>query len=91
MIVFDTSSSRDTPALAEQRGRSSEELQEFVVAAHAAGGLGLRPDPRDLQAQLSSPGLRALVEDVQVGLPWLWHLGADTQLVYSLSFGHPQP
>ena len=90
LIVCDVASSKDSPALAEQRGRGAEELQEFVESTLAQGGLQLRPDPRALQAQLSSPGLRALVEDVRVGPPWLWHLGVDTQLVYSVSFGHPQ-
>ena len=89
LIVFDTSSSKDTPALAEQRGRSTEELEEFVSEARAAGGLGLRPDPRDLLRQLSAPGLRALVGGAELGSPWLWHLGSDTQLVYSVGFGHP--
>jgi len=89
LIVFDTSSSKDTPALSEQRERSTEELQQFVAEARAAGGLALRPDPLQLQAQLSSPGLATLVSDVRVGAPWLWHLGADTQLVYSLTFTHP--
>jgi hypothetical protein len=89
LIVFDTSSSKDTPALSDLRARSSEELEEFVTEARESGGLFLRPDPRDLVKQLLSPGLRSLVADPELSAPWLWHLGSDTQLVYSLTFRHP--
>jgi len=91
LLVFDTSSSRDTPALSEQRGRSGDELEEFVAQARAAGGLSLRPEPAQLMQQLSAPGLKSLVAAPTLSAPWLWHLGADTQLVYGLSFTHPQP
>jgi len=90
LIVFDTSSSKQTPALAELRSRSAEELEEFVEEAHASGGLNLRPDPKDLVRQLLSPGLRSLVVDPELSAPWLWNLGQDTQLVYSLTFRHPE-
>jgi hypothetical protein len=90
LIVFDTSSSKDTPALAELRSRSAEELEEFVEEARKSGGLDLRPDPKDLVRQLLSPGLRSLVAEPELSAPWLWHLGQDTQLVYSLTFRHPE-
>jgi hypothetical protein len=90
LIVFDTSSSKDTPALAELRGRNPEELEEFVEEARARGGLNLRPDPKDLVRQLLAPGLSSLVADPELSSPWLWHLGQDTQLVYSLTYRHPE-
>ena len=90
LILVDTSSSKDTPALADQRARSQEELEEFVSEALASGGLALRPNPWDLQRQLASPGLRSLVQNPELSAPWLWHLGVDTQLVYALTFRHPE-
>lgn len=89
LIVFDTASSKHTPALAELEGRSSEELEEFVAEARAAGGLDFRPDPRDLVRRLLSPGLRSLVADPELSAPWLRPDGPDTHLVYSLTFRHP--
>jgi hypothetical protein len=91
LIVFDTSSSKDTPALAELRSRSSDELEEFVAEARRDGGLNFRPDPKELVRQLLAPGLRSLVADPELSSPWLWHLGQETQLVYSLTFTHPEP
>ncbi len=90
LLVIDTSSSKDTPALADQRGRSAEELEEFVSEALEAGGLALRPNPWDLLRQLASPGLRSLVQGPELTAPWLWNLGADTQLVYAITFRHPE-
>ncbi|HEY3664902.1 MAG TPA: hypothetical protein VGL19_02835 [Polyangiaceae bacterium] len=90
LLVFDTASSRETPELSALNGRSTEELEAFVASARAAGKLALRNAPSDLLAQLSSPGLKTLVADPAVGRPWLWQLGADTQLVYSLTFSHPR-
>ncbi|MEO6602355.1 MAG: hypothetical protein ABIQ16_20910 [Polyangiaceae bacterium] len=90
LVVFDTSSSKDTPALAELRDRSTDELEEFVEEGRRSGGLQFRPDPKDLVRQLLSPGLRSLVADPELSSPWLWQLGQDTQLVYSLTFAHPE-
>jgi hypothetical protein len=89
LIVFDTSSSRDTPALAELHNRSTEELEEFVAEARASGGLDLRPNPKELVRQLLSPGLRSLVAQPELSSPWLWNTGPHTRLVYSLTFIHP--
>ncbi|HWZ93544.1 MAG TPA: hypothetical protein VNW92_32010, partial [Polyangiaceae bacterium] len=89
LLVFDTSSSRDTPELMSQREQSGIELQSFVDRGQAEGWLALRPAPTDLLQQLASPGLGALVADTELGLPWLWELGDATQLVYSLRFRHP--
>lgn len=89
LIVFDASSSKRTPALAELAGRSGDELEEFVAEAQRDGGLELRPDPRDLVRQLLAPGLRSQVIDPELSAPWLWQRGPDTELVYSLTFRHP--
>ena len=89
LIVFDTSSSKRTPALAELGARSSDELEEFVAEAARDGGLELRPDPRDLVRQLLAPGLRAQVANPELSAPWLWQRGPDTELVYGLTFRHP--
>lgn len=89
LLAFDAASSRDTPALAEQLGRGPDELAEFVAEARAAQGLHLRPDPRSLITQLSSPGMKSLVAGPRLSEPWLWQRGADTELVYGLIFSHP--
>jgi hypothetical protein len=89
LLAFDVASSRDTPALAELCGRSPDELAEFVGEARAQGGLSLRPDPRSLIGQLSAPGMKSLVAEPQLSDPWLWQRGADTELVYGLTFSHP--
>lgn len=89
LLVVDVASSQRTPALVELRGRSGEELQEFVNEARAASGLALRPDPSDLARQLSAPGLSGLVSELRLSSPWLWSRDTDTRLVYGLSFTHP--
>ena len=89
LLAFDAASSRDTPALAEQQGRSADELAELVAEAQASGGLRLRPDPRSVIAQLSSPGMKSLVAEPHLSEPWLWQRGAETELVFGLTFGRP--
>ncbi len=89
VLLFDTASSTGTPVLSEQRGSSTEALEAFVAAAREADELYLRPEPRHIYMQLSAPGLRQLVSEPELGSPWLWELGQDTQLVYSLQFAHP--
>jgi hypothetical protein len=89
LLIFDTSSSKDTPELTTLRGQSARELDAFVDHARRSGSLALEPTPEELRLQLGAPGLKALVSDVEVGSPWLWDLGDATQLVYSLRFTHP--
>jgi hypothetical protein len=89
LLVFDVASSKDTPELAQYGEHPPSELPELVASALTRGTLTLRPRPEDLLVQLSSPGLRALVSEAELGAPWLWDLGDATQLVYSLSFVHP--
>ena len=88
LLAFDVASSRETPALAEQQGRGPDELAEFVSEARRAGGLHLRPEPRSLLAQLTSPGMKSLVAEPRLTEPWLWQLEGDTELVYGLIFSH---
>ncbi|HEX3775861.1 MAG TPA: hypothetical protein VHV51_15420 [Polyangiaceae bacterium] len=89
LLVFDTSSSKDTPELALQGALSARELESFVDRARQSKTLTLEPAPEQLLFQLGSPGLSALVGAAEIGLPWLWDLGDATQLVYSLRFSHP--
>jgi len=89
LLASDVASSRDMPALADQWGRDADELAEFVAAARAAGDLHFRPDPVSLMAQLSSPGMKSLVEAPRLSAPWLWQRGDETELVYGLIFSHP--
>lgn len=89
LLVFDTSSSKDTPAIAEQSGLSARELAAFAEAEHARGALAFEPSPQIVVSQLRSPGLATLVSEPKVGLPWLWDLGDAMQLVYSVSFARP--
>jgi hypothetical protein len=89
LLALDVASSRDMPALAEQRNRAADELSEFVHEALDAGALHLRPDPGTLIAQLASPGMRALVSEPRLSEPWLRHREAETELVYGLIFDRP--
>jgi len=89
LLVTDVASSRDMPALAEQRDRSLEELSEFVHDALDARDLHLRPDPGALLAQLSSPGMRTLVSEPRLSDGWLRQSGAETELLYGLTFDRP--
>ncbi len=70
LLAFDVASSRELPALAEQRQRAPDELSEFVHDALDAGALHLRPDPGTLVAQLASPGMRSLVSEPRLSEPW---------------------
>jgi len=88
-LAFDVASSREMPALAEQRQRAPDELSEFVHDALDAGVLHLRPDPGMLIEQLASPGMRALVSEPRLSDPWLRQRDAETELVYGLIFDRP--
>jgi hypothetical protein len=89
LLLIDSASSKECPELALQASKSDTELQDFVDSALESGTLALRPDPYQVLMQMSSPGLRTLVAEPSLSPPWIWNLGADAQLVYSLSFGHP--
>ncbi len=89
LLVFDTSSSKDAPALAAQTELSARELAAFAEAEHSRGRLAFEPAPENVVALLKSPGLAALASEPEVGLPWLWDLGDALQLVYSVGFRKP--
>ena len=89
LLAFDVASSRDMPALSEQRNRAPDELSEFVHEALDAGTLPLRPDPGTLIAQLASPGMRALVSEPRLSEPWLRQRDGETELVYGVIFDRP--
>ena len=89
LLLIDSASSKECPELARQAGKSEKELQDFVDGALESGTLMLRPDPYQVLMQLSSPGLRTMVAEPSLSPPWIWNLGAEAQLVYGLSFGHP--
>jgi hypothetical protein len=89
LLTFDVASSRELPALAEQRHRAPDELSEFVHEALGAGDLHLRPDPGTLIEQLASPGMRSLVSEPRLSEPWLRHRAAEAELVYGVIFDRP--
>lgn len=88
-LAVEVASSRETPALAEQRDRAPDELEEFILSALDSGGLLLRPDPQALIGQLASPGMRALVSEPRSSEPWLRRKGAEIELVYGVIFDRP--
>jgi hypothetical protein len=80
LLVFDVLSSRVAPGL---RDLAPEAAGDFA-ARHAAGGGRLDPDPAGLQARLA--GMGRLVTEARLTDPWLWNIGAETQLVYGIAF-----
>lgn len=90
VLVCDVATTQRVPELDAYRERPSSELAAFVAAQQAQGALGLNPDPRSLLAWLMAPGLQGMVSAPSVLEPWLWDLGDVRQLVYALTFRHPQ-
>jgi hypothetical protein len=80
LLIFDVLSSKVAPAL---RDLGPDDVAAFV-ARHAAEGGRLEPDPAGLLARLA--GLGRLVAAPKLTEPWLWNIGAETQLVYGLTF-----
>jgi len=81
VLVFDVLSSRNAPGLRELEGAPAEALAGFL-AAHPE--LPRDPDPRALLARLGAFG--RLVVEPRLTDPWLWNIGAESQLVYALAF-----
>jgi hypothetical protein len=86
VLVFDVLSSKTAPELRALEGQAPEALAAFVEQ-HAGGRLD--PDPRGLLARLGTLG--RLVAEPRLTDPWLWNIGAETQLVYGLSFTRTAP
>jgi hypothetical protein len=90
VLVFDVLSSRNVPELRALEGAGQEVLDAFLEErAAAAGGLGADPEPEALLRRLRSPGLERLVDSPRLTKPWLWNIGAESQLVYGLLFRRP--
>jgi hypothetical protein len=83
LLVFDVLSSQKAPELRALDGASPEALASFVERQEREGG-HLEPDPRGLLARLGALG--RLVTSPRLTEPWLWNIGAETQLVYGLVF-----
>lgn len=88
VLVCDVATSQRSPGLDERSGDAAA-LEAFVAEQVASGALALHPDPRSLLAWFSAPGLARLVAEPQVTAPWLWDLGDVRQLVYAVTFRHP--
>jgi hypothetical protein len=82
ILIFDVLSSQNAPALRGLEGKSPEALARFIEEHR--GGVALDPDPESLLARLGTLG--RLVTEPRLSAPWLWNIGAETQLVYGLSF-----
>jgi hypothetical protein len=80
VLIFDVLSSKSAPGL---RGLAPEEAATFADR-HVAEGGRLDPNPAGLLARLA--GLGRLVASPRLTAPWLWNIGAETQLVYGLTF-----
>jgi hypothetical protein len=90
LLVFDVLSSRQVPALRELAGAPQDALDAFLVERAAEqGSLGADPEPEALLRRLRSPGLERLVDSPRLTKPWLWDIGAESQLVYGLMFRRP--
>jgi hypothetical protein len=83
ILVFDVLSSKNASELRALEGAGPEPLAAFVEE-HARRGGRLDPDPRGLLARLGTLG--RLVAEPRLTEPWLWNIGAETQLVYGLAF-----
>ena len=83
-LVFDVLSSRKVPELRALEAAGQEALEAFLSERAAAGGIGADPEPEALL-----PGLERLVESPRLTRPWLWNIGAESQLVYGLLFRRP--
>jgi hypothetical protein len=83
LLIFDVLSSKSAPELRALEGQGPGNLAAFVEG-HARQGGRLDPDPQGLLARLATLG--RLVSAPSLSEPWLWNIGAETQLVYGLSF-----
>lgn len=90
LLLFDVLSSRAVPALRQLEGAPQDALDAFLEERVASQGrLGADPEPEDLLRRLRSPGLERLVDSPRLTKPWLWNIGAESQLVYGLAFRRP--
>lgn len=83
ILIFDVLSSRSIPALRDLDGAQPEAVAAFAER-HTSGGGRMDPEPAGLLARLA--GLGRLARAPRLTAPWLWNIGAETQLVYGLVF-----
>jgi hypothetical protein len=86
VLVFDVLTSRNLPELRALDGQGQDALDAFL---DERGLQGADPDPEDLLRRLRSPGLERLVDSPRLTRPWLWNIGAESQVVYGLLFRRP--
>jgi hypothetical protein len=86
LLVFDVLSSKNAPELrALDEGRADDAAVGAFVARHVTSGAArLEPEPEVLLARLRASGLERLVRSPHLTAPWLWNIGAETQLVFGL-------
>jgi hypothetical protein len=89
ILVFDVLSSKNAPGLRALGSAAPEAVGAFVDELRARGDTSFEPDPSALVTRLQSPGMGRLVESPRLTAPWLWNIGAETQLVYGLVFRRP--
>jgi hypothetical protein len=90
VLIFDVMSSRTVPELRGLEGAPQADLDAFLEERRTANGdLGADPEPEALLRRLRSPGLERLVDSPRLTPPWLWNIGAESQLVYGLMFRRP--
>jgi len=89
VLVFDVLTSRKLPELRALEGADQEALDAFLDERASDVTAAADPDPEALLRRLRSPGLERLVESPRLTRPWLWNIGAESQLVYGLLFRRP--
>jgi hypothetical protein len=91
LLIFDVLSSKNAPELRalDARRAPDDEVDAFARAHVRAGGARLDPEPEALLARLRAPGMDRLVAAPRLTSPWLWNIGAETQLVYGVTFTRP--
>jgi hypothetical protein len=88
ILIFDVLSSRVVPALRALEGAPPEAVAAFAER-HAAEGGRLDPAPEGLLDRLGDLG--RLVGTPRLTAPWVWNIGAESQLVYGLVFARLPP
>jgi hypothetical protein len=83
ILIFDVLSSRTVPALRELEGAPAADVAAFAER-YTSGGERMDPEPTGLLARLE--GFGRLARAPRLTAPWLWNIGAETQLVYGLVF-----
>jgi hypothetical protein len=87
VLVFDTLSSAQCPALAQLAGVARDQLEDALAEVEATYDVEWSFHPADiLEAVETAPPLVALIDSPCLTQPWLWDLGDAIQVVYALVF-----